>query len=88
MEFLVVVGVMVIAFLVMSSIGSSIPPAQPTAQPPTIDMLMAERGLLITKIDLELQAAEIRLRSSGLTQAAEGAALTRARAIEFLKGYK
>lgn len=91
MELLVVGGVVVIAVLVMSSIGGSIPPAPPSAPPaapPIVDMLMAERGLLLTKLDLDLQALELRLRQSNAVQAAEGAALVRARAVEFLKGYK
>lgn len=87
METLVLLVIVVLAVLVLFGIGTAPPPpAPPTPQMP--DILSAERSVLLTKIDLEMQAAEIRLRSSGLTQAAEGAALTRARVIEFLKGYK
>lgn len=91
MEGLIIGVVVVIAVLVLFGIGGTPPAPAPKPAPPAppiIDMLNAERGMLLTKLDLDLQATELRLRQGGSVQAAEGAAIVRARAIEFIKGYK
>lgn len=88
----VIAVVIILALLVLFSIGGTPAPAPKPAPappaPPVIDMLIAERAMLLTKLDLDLQATELRLRQGGSVQAAEGAAIVRARAIEFIKGFK
>jgi hypothetical protein len=90
MEPFVIIVLVVLAVLVLFGIGASPPPPAPAAKPapPVIDMLLAERVVLLAKLDLDLQATELRLRQGGSVQAAEGAAIVRARAMEFIKGYK
>jgi hypothetical protein len=63
-------------------------PAPPPPSPVPSPFITVERERLIAAMDLEMQAAELRLRSGGMAAAAEGANLVRSRAIEFLKGFK
>lgn len=90
MDMLIISAVVVIALIVLFSMGASpsAPAPMPAPAPPVIDMLTAERAVLLAKLDLDLQATELRLRQGGSVQAAEGAAIVRARAMEFVKGYK
>lgn len=89
-ESAVIVVVIVIAVLALFSLATSAPPAPKAAPPapPVIDMITAERAVLLAKLDMDLQATELRLRQGGSVQAAEGAAIVRARAMEFVKGYR
>lgn len=90
-ETLLLIGLGTLAVLVLFGIGASPPPPAsapaPTA-PPVIDMLVTERAVLLAKLDMDLQATELRLRQGGSVQAAEGASIVRARAVEFLRGYR
>lgn len=77
-----------IALWYMFSLGLNSDVPSPSGESGLSKTLIADREQLITSLNLELHALEMRLRQSGSNTAAEGAGMMRNQAIEYLRYYK